>query len=231
MSASVLYGQLFGLHLCGMIEQLREYIENNGSYRNGIGLLKLLQHDVAEWHQLQGFCSFQFAPRWAEQRVMALLKVYYNESKAAQSQIVQVHQVKTKRVDPDVIVLLKKEERELMDERKLQHFSLDDTADDLLRADKVRAIREATTRIDEIETDLEAYETTGVVPILAGTQTAAQEVDALYRRKNTLASRICRLNKLLKTNLPLSKKERYDKELREKEAELNLITEKLKGHE
>lgn len=213
-----------------MIEKLREHIENDGSYRNGIGLLALVQHDNAEWIHLREFCSYQFAPRWAEHRVMELLKVYLKEMTAARGRLFVVD-TKEKRIEPDVIVLLKKEERELMNERRLNHFSLDDTPDDLLRADKVRAIREATTRIGEIEADLEVFETTGVVPILAGTQTDAQAVDALYRREKTLRPRICRLNGFLKTNLPLSKKERFEKELREKTAELNLIIEKLKGHE
>lgn len=231
----VLLKQLFENQLCGMVEQLREYIDTEGGYRKGIELLKLLGHNPVEWHELAVFANKSFAPRWADARVMALLKGYYEQMNSAAPQVVEHKTTSVKPpiekiIEPDIIVELKQAAREMGDERRLLHFSLDETENEGLRADKVRRIRELTKKMDVIWTDLNTFEETKKVPLLAGaSKTAAQTVDDMYRREKTLRPRISRLNSFLKTNLPLSKKERYERELKEKEAELNLILQKLKG--
>ena len=234
--ASVLFEQLFNRDFCSMIEQLREHIATEGGYRKGIELLKMLGHNPLDWHELAAFAQLQFAPASAEMRVMALLRGYLLQLEsvavaAAPVTIVQMQNTEGVRViEPPVIVVLRKGEKQLRDERQLLHSMLDETTDGLLRADKVKRIREITEQIDRIWTDLEAFEKTGKPPILAGTLTDAQTVDALYKREKTLRPRISRLNTFLKTSIPLSKKTRYEAELSEKEAELKLILEKLKGH-
>lgn len=230
-----------------MVTELRNYIDVGGSYREGIFLLRKCAHNLNEWTELAAFADKTFAPTWAEKRLDVLLRQYCTEFEKraipAEQPIPQkIHKIPqnatkvdgpgvTETVEPPVIVALRQEEREARTARRAIHLTLDETKDRKLVSEKVQSVRAHTQRIDEIWNILGDYEKNGTLPALGSVgdeRDAAQEVDELHRKMKSITPRISRLKGFLKDDsTPLSKIERYKRELSEKEAEMKLITQKL----
>jgi hypothetical protein len=136
-----------------------------------------------------------------------------------------------KKDEPLIITNLRQEERQLRNDRRALHATLDETFDDAERGEKCVSIRALTGRIDQIWTAIFAFEKDGTLPALgaiAEEKTAAEEAVELTLRQLTLRPRLTRLKKMLADpNLAVSKKIRYEREQSEKEAELEIINHKL----
>lgn len=140
--------------------------------------------------------------------------------------------------DPDVIVQLRKEQRELRDERRALHYTLEDTLDRKLRAEKCRHISSLTKKIDRIFSQLDDYRNAGIVPSIATTEVvrkATADISDLFVQKKYLTERTSRLRSWLqsgkKSGKPLTpaQKFKYEKQLDEYIAKLSIVTKEIEN--
>jgi hypothetical protein len=135
--------------------------------------------------------------------------------------------------EPAIILKLRKEQRELRDERRSIHMTLEETEESQSRTMKARRIRELTKRIDRIFEQLDGYDEDGTLPIesiLNNSENPILDTVELMTKKKYLSERVCRLNGLLKEDtLGQNKIKRYTDELAIKKAELLEVDEKIKS--
>jgi hypothetical protein len=220
------------------IEKLIEMINSNSfSLRKAVAVLKEIGHNSRDIAELEPYADKPFAPRQIEQKALAICQTYYQKFAKESPKIVTVTSKNTeggivdvKKEDPTVIIQLREEQKQLRDERRAIHMTLEETEDITIRAQKVQRIRQLTPKIDRIFEQLDAYDQTGDLPVKAVVtdKQAVMEVVELYQKKIYLPQRISRLNAWLKdVTLGVHKKERYQKELVLKEEELKTVLQKL----
>lgn len=219
-----------------MTTKLKEYIENGGSYQEGVSILERLNPLCVELKKLKAYQDKRFAPAAAQELLRkALLDCYQNASFA--SEFIEAlptpnPQPSTPQDKPLIILKLEEEHRLLRDERRALHFNLEDIPEAHHRATQAQRIRALSQRIDGIFAQLDKWETQNIVPQVATVGDARQgglEVLELLKKQKYYIERISRLTPLLTdTSIPLSKRERYKAEITLKKAELAVISENLK---
>jgi hypothetical protein len=216
------------------IKILRVMIEDNSfSLRKAVAVLRALGHDSRVVGELEQWAEKPFAPRGVEKSALELCRMYYHNLPKTNIEPKNTEGVKLedKTDDPIIILKLRQEQRDLRDERRALHMTLEETEDLKLRGEKVHKIRQITERVDRIFEQLDMYDEKGILPAVAavveGKEAIAELLD-LYNKKTYLPQRICRLKAWLKdTTLGIHKKERYKKELAIKEEELKSVVQKL----
>lgn len=220
-----------------MKEELGKYINGEGYYNWGVQLLRKLGHDSREVARFERYCVEDFAPLSLISDLNRLLKDCYEKLEPKNSLVIQKETTQKrfllndKKDEPQIITDLRREEKQLRNDRRALHATLDDTPDDEERGEKCCTIRSLTGRINQIWLSIFAFEKDGSLPALgavAEEKTGAEEAVELSLRRLTLRPRLTRLKKMLEDpNLPTSKKIRYVREQGEKEAELKLVEHKL----
>lgn len=232
----------------------RFVVDKEGYYNWGIDLLRQIGTPAAELLPLERFCRAEYAPLWAEQRVRALLsEAYYVKSQAVETQkaplsikasFLEFRQAEASEIpnadirnakDPAVIVALRDERRGLMKLRADWHSRLYFATKKSDRADCAEQILTLTTQLQKLHAALDAFTAHGIVPPLAAAQataaapTAASELAALQREKESVAPRVSKIKQLLRGDCEGQRKADLETELAEKEARLLSIKTKLKS--
>jgi hypothetical protein len=220
----------------------RFVIDGEGYFNWGIDLLRQIGLSATELLPLERFCREEYAPAWAEMRVKNLLsEAYYSlkldVSSLKQSKITNVptsnFQLPTKK-DPAVIVALRDERQGLMKLRADWHSRLYFATKKSDRADCAEQILTLTTQLQKLHAALDAFTAHGIIPPLAAAQataaapTAASELAALQREKESVAPRISKIKQLLR-GADGERKNALESELAEKEVRLLSIKSKLKS--
>lgn len=224
---------------------IAEYLQDKkGGYRHGIALLKTVHGRALDIAELSAFADKQFAPTWAERKLMDILRGYVERAKqidffnGAKIELQPIQALSSRgqsdakepvKVEPKAVTRLRTEEYALREERRPLHFGLEDTEDEAVRAEKVLTIRGLTERINACWTQIDAYELNGTLPVFDVAKTDDTPLTAfdLQRKLLSIRPRLSKLKGLLETDLPESKRIRYTREMGEKNAELIVIEQQL----
>jgi hypothetical protein len=213
--------------------------DKKGGYRRGLQLLKTVHFRTADIAELSAFVKRQFAPLWAEKKLHELLRGYAPADSVIEfengAKIVFekdpsfAHKRGFNDGEPAIIKQLRETEKELREKRSTLQSALEDTEDQQLRAEMVLSIRSLTGQIDGCWTKLDNYELDKIIPAETPQDPSVEAPTAFELQKKLLSikPRISKLNALLNSDLPASKRIRYERELTEKTAELEVIKKQL----
>lgn len=211
--------------------------DGKGGFKRGLELLRKTPQPRADIRELEGYAQRAFAPAHALQKLYALLRghliVPQNGITAdSTSPVVTAPQftiVQNAETCPPSVQALRVREKELRAERQAIHATIEDTTDDLLRAEKVVSVRTLTRKIDDCWTAIDKWENERIVPVAVNDDS---ETDPIKLKNQLLSdrSRVSVLNGknyLGNKDLPESKRLRYKRELSEKTERIRLIEQKL----
>jgi hypothetical protein len=219
------------------MNDIKIYIEEKGSFSEGVRILEVLSPFAPELKDLKGYIQKGFAPSAAHEKLYKILRGYYDKlpvelpSKSDTTPTIAATIAPIEEVTPDIIIKLRHEQRTLRDQRRAIHLTLEDTEDQKDRADKSRQVKALSMRIDIIFKQLDDWRDKNLLPNIATVGSARAgglEVLELTKKEQYFKERISRLKAWIDDDkTPTSKRERYKTELAIKQSEILIIKEQL----
>jgi hypothetical protein len=220
------------------MSDLKNYIEQKGSYTDGVRILEILSPFAPELKELKGFIQKGFAPSAAHEKLYKILRGYYDKlpvnvpSKSdttTPSTIATIAPIEEE--TPDIIIKLRAEQRTLRDQRRAIHLTIEDTEAQADRAEKCRQVKSLSKRIDFIFKQLDDWKDNKRLPSVAtigDARAGGLEVLELTKTAQYFKERISRLKAWIDDDkTPTSKREKYKTELAIKQSEILVIKNQL----
>jgi hypothetical protein len=226
-------------------QEIQRYLNGEGYYNWGIELLEKLNHDPVELRKLRAFCKDTYAPSWAEQRIMEILKGakielspwqtrhHWTELSNQQNEVSKAiqQQIKNSPDEPEVITVLREEVKIRLKARADWHAQMKATprAEEKRKAHCAEQIMSLTDELEKRYILLNNWRDNHILPPLISTKVtasddnAATEIAQIVGDINTIAPRVSKIRGLLKTNLSDNRRAELKKELEEKEAALIVL--------
>ena len=228
-----------------LVQQIQNWFARDGSFIEGT---TLLMQTGAITSRFQRYFSAPYVPDEIERQLkaslVAYLDIHANDIPIREAQPVEkvkkpvgMSENRTIVQNPDIpdleepiqILALRQEARKLHKRQAMLHGQLSVVASDGERYELAKEImEEVIPNLDRIYDTIRAWQKTGELPTAAKSDDGFRRGVELMKRLNSLKPRISRLKALLKkTNLDPKERQKYEKELREKELEVVEIEKKV----
>lgn len=186
---------------------VKEWIDNDGSYRDGIALM----HELGITNKsLSDMLYRPFIPKSAKEELRKLLSPYIGQQPASPLP-------NRSKVEPPYISSLRQKAVLLLKKRDQVRSQLKVAETDEQRYELAQTLMdELIPSIDEAYGHIKQYEEEGVVPNVQEEDIIQQTVKKMLKLQS-LKPRISRLKKMLSGNLTPRERQTYDKELLDKE--------------
>lgn len=234
-------------------KEIQKYLNGEGYYNWGIELLEKLNHDPVEVRKLRAFCRDTYAPSWAEQRIIEILRganieqshygtppwlnmVGWVEVANKIPEVIQKMQQQQYSPlgsgdEPEVIKVLREEVKIRMKARADWHAQMKATtrAEEKRKAHCAEQIMSLTDELEKRYILLNNWRDNHILPPLISTkvtasdENAASEIAKIVSDISTIAPRVSKLKGLLKTNLSDERRVELTKQLEEREAALTIL--------
>ena len=228
-----------------LVKQIQNWFAKNGSFIEGTTLLMQTGANTARF---QRYFSAPYVPEPVERQLRTLLTAYLdihaNDLPVEDAQAVETAPEASKMTEnrtnvqnsvipnleePLQILALRQEARKLHKRQAMLHGQLSVVATDGERYELAKEImEEVIPNLDRIYDTIRAWEKTGDLPTAAKSDDGFRRGVELMKRLNSLKPRISRLKSLLKKTSPdPDERQKYEKELKEKELEVLEIEEQI----
>lgn len=237
------------------LEPIRQWFREGCHFATGVAFLPSIPHLAKEHAGFVRYFSAHFIPDSVETRLRELLMAYL-ESQPTNSKKVKLQTVftnpapatpkmskiftpspiETKVSEPPEIQSLREKARQLHKRHSLVHAEMGLVDSDAARFERAREIMtELIPALDRIYDAIRAWEKNGTLPApVVGNDVARQLLKKYIHMDKTLRPRISRLKKMIKTRknmkgraLEDAEVARYEKELLEKELEVEELKKEL----